>query len=325
MSQFHGRSRGSRGFSQSKYPAASSSRYSPYDKNYHHSYKHNPQVLTLTPPSPPRTHHNNNGPEDTAAQWLFCREDLQSTPTVDNGNGTFAYEQEQRYKGCQFIYKCASQHRFRQVDIGATCLFLASKTEEHRVRLKYLAKTCAKVALKKNMSEQELLGETEKWISTINTNEYIVLETCCFDITIENPYSILEDARVFLKLNAKVMTISLAYIGDCLRTPMCLIYQPAVVATAALYSAACVMHPEFEKNNTRVLEWLDMKGLVWNDVLDCIKDIMSFYKNEANQFLKARLMPRTERSSSNGMDHKSDPHSFTPDSMFSNSPGTIIR
>jgi len=71
--------------------------------------------------------------------------------------------------------------------------------------------------------------------------EKILLQTCCFDLTIKHPYNyvfrnvqLLQDKAVEDQLVQSAWVI----INDSLRTTICVRYAPKAVAAAAIYFAA---------------------------------------------------------------------------------------
>ncbi|KAF9217555.1 hypothetical protein BGZ59_003277 [Podila verticillata] len=177
-------------------------------------------------------------------QWLFKKEDLYRTPSAQNNIG-FREEKESRSKGVLFIitvgmhlklpqltmataalffhrfYMRHSLTRFKFYDVGATCLYLASKTEE---------------------STRKFKDEYRIWKDTIVHTEEVLLEALCFELTVEHPYHYLLTLfeNHFTKdqhLGRKLKQVAWAFLNDSLRTTLCLIYPPKIVAVAAIHVA----------------------------------------------------------------------------------------
>ncbi|KAJ1673470.1 hypothetical protein EV182_005164 [Spiromyces aspiralis] len=235
-------------------------------------------------------------------QWLFCPNDLLSTPTIRQGMGAQT-EREFRYKGCNFICACARRLRLPQVvastacvlfhrffmrksfttyhhyDIAGTCLFLATKIEDKRVKLQTMSRVCAETALKKS-SSTITSKNISNWNHTITRYEVVILETCCFDLTICHPYAILEEGCTKWSCNAHITKVAWAYVNDCMRHTLCLLYTPATIATAALYCAGCVHDSNFESRSIPLDDWLRTKRVSWHDVAECMLGIIDFYRYE---------------------------------------------
>ncbi|RUS23158.1 hypothetical protein BC937DRAFT_91845 [Endogone sp. FLAS-F59071] len=235
-------------------------------------------------------------------QWYFKKEDLLRTPSIHSG---YTYEQEKidRAKGCSFIltvgmtlklpqvtlatatvflhrfYMRRSLKDYNYYEIGATCIFLATKVEETGRKMKDIVVTVAAKASKKDdMQLSEGSKEYNKWRDTILYLEEVLLEAICFDLTIEHPYQCLLKIIEKIEGSRKLAQTAWAFVNDSLRTPLCVIHKPHVIAAAALYLAAKLTNPELiaadsdtdmvgnEKSNNSVGNW-------WNHVDATIHDI----------------------------------------------------
>lgn len=77
-------------------------------------------------------------------------------------------------------------------DIAATCLFVATKVEECTRRLREIVLACAQKASKNdNLKLEEDSKEFLRWKEAMLHNEVIVLETLCFDLSVEHPHTSL--------------------------------------------------------------------------------------------------------------------------------------
>ncbi|KAF9306423.1 hypothetical protein BGZ74_005968 [Mortierella antarctica] len=147
-------------------------------------------------------------------QWLFKKEDLYRTPSAQNNIG-FREEKESRSKGVLFIitvgmhlklpqltmataalffhrfYMRHSLTRFKFYDVGAACLYLASKTEESTRKFKDVIVACAQKAAKKDVPFDDNSKEYRSWKDTIVHTEEVLLEALCFELTVEHPYHYL--------------------------------------------------------------------------------------------------------------------------------------
>lgn len=76
--------------------------------------------------------------------------------------------------------------------MAATCLYLATKVEESARRMKDLVTACAQKAQKNDKLQlDENSKDFIKWQDTVLCNELILLETVCFDMTIDHPQAYL--------------------------------------------------------------------------------------------------------------------------------------
>ncbi|KAI8321717.1 cyclin-like protein, partial [Martensiomyces pterosporus] len=168
-------------------------------------------------------------------QWLFTKEDIRNTPSLVGSDYatpagksyTLAEERGWRLRGCNFIHNvvrklelsqavaataCVFFHRFymRQslseyhaYEVAGACVFLSTKVEEEKRSLKSITQVCSVVGAKGN--EKEAAKNRESWHRHLQRLEIIA---------------------------------ALAHVNDCLRTVICLLYRPEVIAVAALYLAS---------------------------------------------------------------------------------------
>lgn len=82
-------------------------------------------------------------------------------------------------------------HIFIQ-DIASTCLFIATKVEECTRRFKDIVLACAQKASKNdNLQLKEDSKEFLRWKESLLHNEILVLDTLCFDLSVEHPHTSL--------------------------------------------------------------------------------------------------------------------------------------
>ncbi|KAF9318845.1 hypothetical protein BG003_010460 [Podila horticola] len=176
-------------------------------------------------------------------QWLFKKEDLYRTPSAQNNIG-FREEKESRSKGVLFIitvgmhlklpqltmataalffhrfYMRHSLTRFKFYDVGATCLYLASKTEESTRKFKDVIVACAQKAAKKDVPFDDNSKAREanriKDFSTQFTKKHKARD------------------NIF---GRKLKQVAWGFLNDSLRSTLCLIYHPKIIAFAAIHVA----------------------------------------------------------------------------------------
>lgn len=144
------------------------------------------------------------------------------------------------FKGsCNGIGK---QHHFR---LGATALFLATKVEESCRKMKQLIVAFCRVAQKNpNLLVDEQSKDWWRWRDCILHNEDVLLETLCFDLTVESPHRQLFDMLKFygVEHNKKVRNAAWAFATDSNNTPLCLMVSSRTIAVASLYAALKFCH-----------------------------------------------------------------------------------
>lgn len=197
--------------------------------------------------------------------WLFSAHELTtSTPSVREGIPS-KVEMIQRSKGVNFIVQVGSHlklpqmtvnaastflHRFylrysisryHYYDMGATCLFLATKVEETNRRLRDVAIACTKIASKKpKLVVDEQSKDYWRWRDTILLNEDLLLEALCFDMSLDSPYSVLSSYVETLGVShlPALKKCAWAFVNDSCRTTLCVMFPTKVVSAAAIYWAS---------------------------------------------------------------------------------------
>ncbi|KAF9158465.1 hypothetical protein DFQ26_007564, partial [Actinomortierella ambigua] len=164
-------------------------------------------------------------------------------------------ERESRFKGVTFIVTVGMQLKLPQLTMATAALFFHRFYMRHSFKdFKYFAKestrkfkdviiTCAQRAAKKDTPLDDQSKEYRAWKETIMYMEEILLEVLCFDLSVEHPYALMltlidnhytKDAHRARKLKQ----VSWAFINDSMRTTLCLVYPPRVVALAAIHLSA---------------------------------------------------------------------------------------
>lgn len=147
--------------------------------------------------------------------------------------------------------------------------------------MKELVVACVRVAQKdanKVVDEQD--KEFWRWRDTILQLEDQVLETLCFDLTLEQPYKVLFD---FLKQfheenNKPLRNAAWSYLNDSFMTPACLIWSSRTVAASALYAAARhtnASFPDDEHGNP----WWDIIGVPLKSIRKATNFMAAVYEN----------------------------------------------
>ncbi|KAG0271379.1 hypothetical protein BGZ95_000812 [Linnemannia exigua] len=201
------------------------------------------------------------------SQWYYQKEEFYGTPSQISGL-SFSIEKESRHKGIAFImmvgmhlklpqltmataalffqrfYMRRSFKDYKYYDVAATCIYLASKTEESTRKFKDIVIACAQKAAKKDTpidDQSKASIDFRVWKDTIIYTEELLLETLCFDLSVEHPYHFLlilcNHYQKDPQRGRKLKQVAWAFINDSLRTTLCLTKSPKIVALAALFIA----------------------------------------------------------------------------------------
>ncbi|CAG7849454.1 Cyclin pch1 AltName: Full=Pombe cyclin C homolog 1 [Serendipita indica DSM 11827] len=199
-----------------------------------------------------------------ASQWQFSLEQLRKTPSMV----PLETEIARRVKGVDWLMRVGATlmmglgpcltaatylHRFymrrmledyHELEIAATCLFLASKTEESGVRLDDLVTvTLSKVhACHPSEVAGKYDNEAKRWEQAILANEEVLLEVLCFDFDVRHAHAQLADlVGGPSKLDPKLISCLWSVAHDSYRTPLCILESPQVIAAACFLFAQCLV------------------------------------------------------------------------------------
>lgn len=246
------------------------------------------------------------------AKWLFTEEDMERTPSrLDKINR----EQEDyiRHRAVEFIWQVSMMlkmppqtsmtatvfmHRFlmryslrgqypeqggdlmHPKVIAAVSLFVAFKVDETMRRMKDFVVACCRVAMKQpDMIVDEQSKDYWKWRDLILQNESVMLEFLCFDLQLESPYRILWDYSVFLNVpdNRPLRHAAYAFLNDSTYTVLSLLFQPRVIAAAALYAAARHCKVSFP-DDSQGRPWWEQIDVRVEDLITACKLIVKIYE-----------------------------------------------
>ncbi|KAH7107840.1 cyclin-like protein [Auriculariales sp. MPI-PUGE-AT-0066] len=212
----------------------------------------------------------------TSDQWLFTLDDLERTPSSDDGMDV----QEQlaeRAKAIEFMFRVGLTlkltmtplstaatyfHRFfmRRAhrdfpyrETAIACLFLAAKIEETARKVTDTAQMA--MAKAKNLPTSEASfdndqarAEVELWVKNILTYEEAVVSVLCFDLVVDHPQTVLEDLiQNWQQHGANVVDESRlehlqgfawTLLNDSFRTPLCILVPHDIVAVSCFIIAA---------------------------------------------------------------------------------------
>jgi protein BUR2 len=167
-----------------------------------------------------------------------------------------------------------------QKQIAAISLFLATKVEEHCRKIKEIVIACCRVAQKNpNLLVDEQTKDFWRWRDTIIYNEDVLLESLCFDLTIESPYKILYDYLRYYKVhnNKKLRDSAWSFINDSNQTQLCLLFTSKTIACAALYCGAKHAEQRFEDDRGRA--WWEVQQVSLMEIRRACNYMADFYTN----------------------------------------------
>jgi protein BUR2 len=233
-----------------------------------------PSNIHHLPPTHPAARHRPKSPNrvlaEQEAQWLFTDAELANTPSIQDGM-TQADEKDLRAKGVNFIVQVGILLKLPQLTLStaaiffqrflmraslksargdipklhhfqsaATALFLATKVEESCRKMKEIVLACCRVAQKNpNLVIDEQSKDFWRWRDCILYNEDVLLETLCFDLTVESPHRQLFDMLkgYGMEHNKRLRNAAWAFVTDSVNTQLCLLYNSRTIAVAAFYNA----------------------------------------------------------------------------------------
>ena len=246
------------------------------------------------------------------SQWLFTEDELLVTPSIVDGGLAVAKARENRGKGVNFILQAGIMlrlpqntvstasvflHRFymrhSMVDtksrapayhyysMAATCLFLATKVEENCRKMAELVVACVRVAQKDpNKVVDDNDREYWRWRDNILASEDLLLETLCFDLSLEAPTKTLFGLllQFHVEANKKLRNAAWAFVNDSCLTVLCLLFPNHVIAASAFYAAARYVGVAFP-DDERGRPWWHSIGVEISEVRRACNIMADMYQN----------------------------------------------
>lgn len=191
------------------------------------------------------------------SQWVFPLSALQLTPSVVTSSYTVAKELYDRSRGVEFLFRLGSSlglptsamftaatwfHRFfmrfsmedyHRQDVAASCIFLATKTEECGRKLRDVARVCqAKITGKDVSLIHSESPEVDQLQNVILLTEEVLLEALCFDFVAPSPHAELIDLFDAYQEDSRVHDYAWSIAHDSYRTPLCVLFPPRIIASA---------------------------------------------------------------------------------------------
>lgn len=163
-----------------------------------------------------------------------------------------------------FLYvKCFSDD-FEKYLTCTTCIFLSIKVCNQLTPLRELVSLFLKLYIRKNnlsitIDEQMLFETGEK----LCTREFEILHNVGFDLNIDLPYKYVHLMKDYylenLKNANKLIIMTTNFINDSFKLPLCLYYDPILIALASMYLLS--VHFRIDFPDTK-------EGVKWYHVLD---------------------------------------------------------
>lgn len=277
-----------------------------------------PSNIHHLPPSHPAARHRPKSPNrvlaEQEAQWLFTDAELANTPSIQDGM-TQAEEKDMRAKGVNFIVQVGILLKLPQLTLStaaiffqrflmraslksardgipklhhfqsaATALFLATKVEESCRKMKEIVLACCRVAQKNpNLVIDEQSKDFWRWRDCILYNEDVLLETLCFDLTVESPHRQLFDMLkgYGMEHNKRLRNAAWAFVTDSVNTQLCLLCNSRTIAVAAFYNA-CKYSEVQLPDDAKGRPWWEAMHVRLADVRRTV-EYMSVHFDEMNQ------------------------------------------
>nr|POF13203.1 cyclin pch1 [Quercus suber] len=252
---------------------------------------------------------------EAEAQWLFTEAELANTPSIQDGMPAAA-ERDTRSKGINFIIQVGVMLKLPQLtistaavffqrflmrasmkkarngipklhhyQIAATCLFLATKVEESCRKMKELILAFCRVAQKNpNLVVDEQSKDWWRWRDCILHNEDVLLETLCFDLTVESPHRhLFELLKVYgVEHNKSLRNSGWAFVTDANNTHLCLMYSSRTLALAGFY-AACRCSEVALPDDSKGRPWWEAQGARLQDIRQAVEHMCSLYESSSSE------------------------------------------
>ncbi|KAH7139344.1 cyclin-like protein [Dendryphion nanum] len=251
----------------------------------------NPEVSRRELPRPPPP-----ALAEAEQQWIFSDDELLQTPSILDGMSP-EEERTLRRKGVNFILQVGMMLKLPQTTLGtaavffnrflmrnslksrpgfkalhhyqvaATALFLATKVEENCRKMKELVIACVRVALKDpNKLVDEQTKDFWKWRDTILYSEDVILESLCFDLSVESPYKIMYELLKYygVEHNKRLRNATWAFLSDSALTQLSLLFTSHTIAAASLYAGARLVEVEFPNEDGK--PWWEVQHVKLRDI-----------------------------------------------------------
>ncbi|KAI8393408.1 cyclin-like protein [Radiomyces spectabilis] len=202
-------------------------------------------------------------------QWIFTREELARTPSIAVDGWSVTQEQRMRLRGSAMIQSSGSRLALSQVTVAtaavyfhrfytrrsfqdydfeyvaAACIYLAGKVEDSRAKLHDIIQVCAHHNYGRENHVAEKIKISQQWREAIIYYEQFLIETLCFDLTVNHPHQLVLEFGEEIQASERVVAAAWAFANDSMRVPVCLMYHPQMVAAACMLLGFRVMREDF--------------------------------------------------------------------------------
>lgn len=168
---------------------------------------------------------------------------------------------------------------------AATALFLATKVEESCRKMKDLILAFCRVAQKNpNLLIDEQSKDWWRWRDCILHNEDVLLETLCFDLTVESPHRQLFELLKWygVEHNKRLRNAAWSFVTDSNNTQLCLLCNSRTIALASLY-AACRYCDVALPDDAKGRPWWEAQHVRLKDVRRAIEYMSASYDPDSNK------------------------------------------
>lgn len=122
---------------------------------------------------------------------------------------------------------------YHRQNVAASCIFLATKTEECGRKLRDVARVfCSKTRGVEIKDIPDNDKEVEEAANAILTTEEVLLEALCFDFVVDSPHADLVDLFDAQEEEPVLQDYAWSIAHDSFRTPLCVLYPPRITAVA---------------------------------------------------------------------------------------------
>ena len=175
--------------------------------------------------------------------------------------------------------------KLHQYQAAATALFLATKVEESCRKIKELILAFCRVAQKNpNLVIDEQSKDWWRWRDCILHNEDVLLETLCFDLTMESPHRQLFEMLKWygVEHNKPLRNAAWSFVTDSNSTQLCLLCSSRTIATAGLY-AACRYSDVVLQDDSKGRPWWEAQHVRLRDLRNAVEYMCASYDPSSNK------------------------------------------
>lgn len=161
-----------------------------------------------------------------------------------------------------FLYVKCFKDDFEKYLACTTCIFLANKVCNQLVPMKYLCDLFLKMYVKNtkfnfSITEEHIYEVCEK----LCMKESEIINCLGFDMDVDLPYRYVQSMKPYflnyLK-NPKLMIITTNFINDSFKLPLCLYFDPILIALASMYLLSVYFK----------IHLVDKEGIKWYNIID---------------------------------------------------------